>query len=452
MKEKKYKFPEAATILLFVLLVVTALTWVIPRVSYETNIDSVTGILAIDEKSANYLPPAKTSFIDIPYTIVSAVQETLSILILLSVSNGMTEVLLRTGVIDALVKKMCRAFSNRREILLVLLMLGFSAMSLAVPPHCFVSFTPMVVSLMSQLGFSPLVGLSVIFLGVTVPAMTAPLGAVTVICQELAGLPAYSGIGVRFANTAVFLAVTILYILHYARKNARPVSAETKEHGSVQAAALGPKGIAGLGVLALVFAWITFRGASGGISIDEISGLFLAYTIVCVPLFRRSPGEVLGDFTCGVGKMAGICIVLVLASAVNTVLKESGLIHLMIWALSRALQFVPAVLIPAAILLFVMLMNAVLPSGPAKGVLLMPLLAPFGQMYGVTSQTTIVAYNFGDSISNYILPYDSTNVMYLSAAGIGFDEWVKFNWRLILIWTAAAILDLTVLYLTGYGL
>ncbi len=64
----------------------------------------------------------------------------------------------------------------------------------------------------------------------------------------------------------------------------------------------------------------------------------------------------------------------------------------------------------------------------------MPLIGPIGQLSNMTMQSSILAYNFGDSFSNYLLPYDSTTATYLDTAKISYNIWVKFIFKLFLIW------------------
>ena len=81
----------------------------------------------------------------------------------------------------------------------------------------------------------------------------------------------------------------------------------------------------------------------------------------------------------------------------------------------------------------------------------MPLLGPAAQMSGMTLQTTVLAYNMGDSFSNYFLPYDATTASYLEASEVPFSVWVKFFAKLFPLWMLIGVGSLTILYYVGYG-
>ena len=71
-------------------------------------------------------------------------------------------------------------------------------------------------------------------------------------------------------------------------------------------------------------------------------------------------------------------------------------------------------------------------------------------MFG-ENDPAVLAYNPGDSFTNYLLPYDTTTASYLEAARVPFQVWVRFVLRLFFIWNLVGIAFLTILYFTGYG-
>lgn len=68
----------------------------------------------------------------------------------------------------------------------------------------------------------------------------------------------------------------------------------------------------------------------------------------------------------------------------------------------------------------------------------MPLFIPIGDIIGLTRQTTVLAYNFGDGFCNYILPWSSALMGNLAVANIPYDRWMKFFWKFFLVWFALA--------------
>lgn len=72
----------------------------------------------------------------------------------------------------------------------------------------------------------------------------------------------------------------------------------------------------------------------------------------------------------------------------------------------------------------------------------MPILAPLGDILGVTRQVAVLAFQFGDGITNSISPIQPTLMAAIGLAGVPYEKWVKFVWPIMVLWTllAAALL------------
>ena len=62
----------------------------------------------------------------------------------------------------------------------------------------------------------------------------------------------------------------------------------------------------------------------------------------------------------------------------------------------------------------------------------------------------VLAFNFGDGLSNYIFPTSSTLMAICGAAGITYDKWMKFMWKVFLGWSATVCILLIVAQLINY--
>jgi uncharacterized ion transporter superfamily protein YfcC len=80
------------------------------------------------------------------------------------------------------------------------------------------------------------------------------------------------------------------------------------------------------------------------------------------------------------------------------------------------------------------LINAFITSGSGQAAATMPIIIPISDMVGLTRQTSVLAYNFGDGFSNYVLPTSTALMGILGAANIPYDRWMKFMWKMFLVW------------------
>ncbi|MBP2025396.1 putative ion transporter superfamily protein YfcC [Peptoniphilus stercorisuis] len=82
---------------------------------------------------------------------------------------------------------------------------------------------------------------------------------------------------------------------------------------------------------------------------------------------------------------------------------------------------------------------------------LMPLLIPLGDLIGLTRQTTILAYQFGDGISNMIWFTYGTLLIFLNYGKVPLQKWYKFVWPLIVTLFVVAVFFLMLATKINYG-
>ncbi len=81
----------------------------------------------------------------------------------------------------------------------------------------------------------------------------------------------------------------------------------------------------------------------------------------------------------------------------------------------------------------------------------MPIMCPLADVLGLTRQTAVLAFQFGDGITNYITPTSGILMANLLVAKIPYEKWVKFIWPLIVMWTLLGVLFVVYASLTNYG-
>lgn len=82
---------------------------------------------------------------------------------------------------------------------------------------------------------------------------------------------------------------------------------------------------------------------------------------------------------------------------------------------------------------------------------MMPLLTPLADLVGITRQTAVLAFDFGDGFSNMIFPTNALLLIALSFTCVSYPRWMAWTWKL-----QAAILVITSAFLAfavaiGFG-
>lgn len=97
------------------------------------------------------------------------------------------------------------------------------------------------------------------------------------------------------------------------------------------------------------------------------------------------------------------------------------------------------------------LVNVLISSGSGQAAVVIPILVPVADMIGMTRQTAILAYNFGDGLSNYVLPTVGSLMGILGLANVPYDRWMKFMGKLFGIWVLVGCILMVIAQLIHLG-
>ena len=97
------------------------------------------------------------------------------------------------------------------------------------------------------------------------------------------------------------------------------------------------------------------------------------------------------------------------------------------------------------------IINFFIPSGSGQAAATMPIMTPLSDIIGVTRQTAVMAYQFGDGFTNSIIPTSATLMAALSIGRVPYERWVKFLWPLMLIWIGIGAVFMIIADVIQYG-
>jgi uncharacterized ion transporter superfamily protein YfcC len=66
------------------------------------------------------------------------------------------------------------------------------------------------------------------------------------------------------------------------------------------------------------------------------------------------------------------------------------------------------------------------PSTSGQAVLTMPLLVPLSDLIGLPRQVTVLAYQYGAGLCELVTPTNGALMAMLAAAGVRYEEWLRF--------------------------
>ena len=98
---------------------------------------------------------------------------------------------------------------------------------------------------------------------------------------------------------------------------------------------------------------------------------------------------------------------------------------------------------------FVTLFNFLVVSGSGKAVIVMPILQPLGNILHINQQVLVLAYQYGDGITNSFWP--GSSLVQLSMCGVDYGTWIRFCWKIYLSLIGSAFVLVMIAYGIGYG-
>ena len=328
-KKKSFKMPHSYVIIFMILILASLMTYFIPAGEYGRYKNEL-GKMVVDGSVFNWIKQSPVPIWDIPLYIIKSLNKQSEIIFALIVIGGSLEVIISTEMFYAFCNKLSKASAGKEKLFIPAFVLLFAIIGITQSTNKFIGFAPLGVMLAITLGYDAIVGVAIVLLGIGVGFSTGILAPTTAVAQEIAGLPAYSGMGLRIVSFIVFYLITTAYILRYGEKirkdptksvvygceglkefNVKDVDIEIqKKHYAVLIVVLGAFSV-------LMYGCIKF-----GWGLSENAVLFIWMAILGGFAYGYSPSEIAKNFVKGSKAMVSAALVVGLGATVAAILNE----------------------------------------------------------------------------------------------------------------------------------
>lgn len=221
--KKKRQLPHVFVILFFLVAVAAILTWIIPAGQFDYEAVDVNGTVRnlVVPGSFHYVDDGSPAgLIDFLGSFHRGLISGADVMMLIFIVNGAFSMVIKTGAFNSMMGGLLRKFDGKEKFLVPIFFLFFAVCaSLFGMWNDFNGLIPIMVGMGIALGYDAMYGFSIILLGIGVGFAAALMNPYTiVVAQSIAGIPIYSGMGVRIAIFVVFSAVAIWWIFRYGKK------------------------------------------------------------------------------------------------------------------------------------------------------------------------------------------------------------------------------------------
>ena len=459
---KQLRMPSAYTILLCLILVVAALTWILPAGQYQYMADGepITGTYAQVARNGQNLW-------DIVKAPLSGFYEAIEIAVFILTVGGFLGVMAKTGAVDAGIASIVSRLGDKGMVLIPVLMtlfaLGGTTFGMAEET---IAFYPLLIPVMVAAGYDTVTAVSVILLGAGAGVLGSTVNPfATGIASGFAGVSMGQGIGLRLVMLVLAAGLSVGYVMWYGQavhsSPARSLVAAQREdnlrHFAVKDQAPGPLDgkqrlalwLFGLTFLVMVYGVIPF--ADMGITFlptlgwwfPELWALFWVAAVVTGVLCRVGEKEIVEGFVSGAADLLGVAFIIGISRGI-TVIMNSGHITdtILQWGESALSGMGGVGFVLTAFGIFLVL-SFLIPSSSGLATLSMPIMAPLAEMTGVSRALMVTAFQSASGLVNLITPTSAVVMGALAIGRVSYGVWLKYIWRLLLALTVLCLICLT---------
>jgi uncharacterized ion transporter superfamily protein YfcC len=439
-------------VILFFLTVAAALaTHFIAAGQYDRI--AVSGRNLVQPASYHAVDPSPATLGDIALSYPRGLAAVSDLVMYIFIIGGAFGVIAATGAVDAAIGVVVRRGRGRGPVVLVTLMLVFSlggaTMGLAEETLPFIAT---LVVLAKRLGYDDITGASIALVGAGAGFSGAFLNPFTVVVgQRIAEVPKLSGMGYRMIVWVVITAIAIAYVLRWASRVKRPPPDESADGRQDASAAPTSRQIAVLVALMIGLGALVFGAMKLEWGLLELSGLFVVIAIVAGAVGGLGPNATAEKFLEGAAGIASGALVVGLARGVLVIFDDAHVTDTILHGMAGVVTRLPAQVTIVGIYAVQVALSYIVPSGSGQAALSLPILAPLADLVGVTRQTSVLAYQFGDGFSNIFTPTSGYFMAALNLAGIPWTRWARFMWPLQLLWLGAGLVLLFIAHAMRWG-
>lgn len=460
-KKKKFKVPHTYVILVAAILLVAVLTYIIPAGEYD-RVD-VDGRSVVDVSSYHAVEANPTGFFDFFKAIPEGMNDACSIIFLIFILGGCFNIIMATGAIEKGIGRLAIASRGKEKLLIPVVLFTFSlAGGTFGMSEEGIAFVPVGVALARAIGYDAIVGMSIVALGLACGFSSGFMNPFTVgVAQGIAEVPMFSGMGLRLCVWVVMLIITTIYIMRYAKKVKQDprlsIVAELEETEKDQKIDLENlekmtgRDIAIILTVVACLAVMVFGISKYGWYFTEICAIFIIMAIISGIIGKFGPSRMASEFVAGAKGIVFGALVVGIARGILVVMQNGLIIDSVVHGLASLISLLPKSVAAIGMMLVQVVINFFIPSGSGQAAATMPIMTPLADVIGLTRQTTVMAYQFGDGFTNSIIPTSAVLMGNLSVAKIPYEKWLKFIGPLMLIWIAMGAVFMIIATAINYG-
>ncbi|MGW5731918.1 MULTISPECIES: YfcC family protein [Streptomyces] len=478
-RKRKFTFPSALTILALVTVAVWLLAFLIPSGAYDRNAEGApvegsyhrvdSGQTFVDRLNDLFLAPVnglygiqdEKSGVVGP-DLAGELYGSAGVFLFVLAIGAFITVVFATGALDRGIGRLAHRLRERGAMLIAGVMLVFSVLGTVEGfAEETLGFYGLIVPLMLALGYDRMVAVGAIILGAGIGVLCSTVNPfATGVASSAADISLGDGIVLRFVMWIVLTAVTIAYVIRYAkrvRKNPErsltgflPGDREQTAADAGEVPELTRLHKAVLVLVGLVFAFMIFSvvpwssaltgkadakpyGFELGWSFPQLAALFLCAAVLVGCVARMGEQKLSSTITQGAADFISPALVIVLARGVTVIMNNSKVTDTVLHSIEGVVKGTSSGLFAIIVFVVNLPLAFLIPSTSGHATLAMPILAPLADFAGVSRSVVVTAWQAASGWMNLWVPTTAVTIGGVALAKVGYDKYLRFVWPLLAI-------------------
>jgi uncharacterized ion transporter superfamily protein YfcC len=463
---RRFRFPSAFTILFGLIIVVAALTWIIPAGQYERAFNASLDKEVPVAGTYQTTDPNPQGVFDVILAPIAGLYDpatnkanAIDIALFVLVIGGFIGVVASTGAINAGIGSTMTALRGREKWMIPVLMalFAFGGTTYGMAEET-LAFYMLLIPIMIAARYDAVTAVAVILLGAGVGVLGSTVNAfATVIASDAAGIPFTQGIVLRFVILGLSWLACVIYVMRYAERvrldptrslvydrkasNEAHFLAGHENDGSLEFTGLHKIILTLFGLTFIVMVWGVLVG---GWWMAEMTGLFLAAAILIGVVARVGEQKFVDAFLNGARDLLGVALIIGLARGIVVIMDAGKITDTILHWAEVSVGGLPTIAFVNVIYWIEVVLSFFVPSSSGLAVLSMPIMAPVADFAGVGRELVVTAYQSANGIVNLINPTFAVVMGALAIGRVPYERWLAFMWPLLLILTAIIMVSLSV--------
>ncbi len=460
-RKKKIKIPHTFTIIFSFIVIMAICTWLIPSGEFQrNNVDGRSVVVPGTYQEVDSNPQGIMDIFEAPINGFVDAAEVVGFVLLVGGSFGIVN---KTGAIEAGIGHTVSRMKGLKFLIIPLSMVlfGLGGTTFGMAEET-LPFYMIFIPLMISLGYDSLTGIATIFVGAITGTIASTINPFSVgIAQALADIAPGSGIVYRLIIFIVLMSISIIFVMLYSNRVKKDpkksivyeLDKKNKEHFIMDDSEIKKFATKEMAVL-IVFIGGMITMILGvlnkGWYIPEIAMVFCVIGVLSGILGGLKQDEIVSSFISGAKDLMSAALAIALARGIVIIAQNGYIIDTILNSAANILSglskavFINLTLFVEGILAFL------IPSSSGLASLTVPVLAPLGDLVGVSTQQIVTAYQFGVGITNMITPTSGVLMGALAFARIPWDKWVKFVLPLLTMIIIMCMVFLTIGIYIGF--